>query len=148
MLFVRFSAIIEVAKRKGEIAVKKTQKNRLFRYGDLVAILLVLVLTFGLIWMIFAAEEGQTVEVAVNGEVVLILPLDTDGAHEVTAGAHSLTVVIEKGSVYVCDADCPDHVCEQTGRISEAGRAIVCAPARISVRIVGGGERDADYVAG
>ena len=126
----------------------KTQKNRLFRYGDAVAILLVLVLTLGLIWMLFAAEEGQTVEVAVNGEVILTLPMDTDGARRITSGEYSLTVVVEKGSVYVCEASCPDHVCEQTGKISEAGRAIVCAPARISVRIIGGGERDADYVAG
>lgn len=126
----------------------KTQKKRLFRYGDVVAILLVLVLTAGLVWAVLAADDGETVEVSIDGKVVLELPLAKDSTHKIVAGDYSLVLVIEDGKAYVRDAICPDHVCEQTGGISEVGRSIVCAPARISVRIVGGGERDADYVAG
>ena len=131
-----------------EKCTRKPEKRALFRRGDLVAILLVLLLTAGLLWAFLAAERGGYVEISVNGDELMTLPLDKDDTRVIGAGEYELTVVIEGGGVYVHSSTCPDHVCEQTGRISKEGTAIVCAPAGISVRIVGGGERDVDRVAG
>ena len=50
----------------------------------------------------------------------------------------SNTVVIENGTVYMKDADCPDKLCEKTGKISKNGETIVCLPHRVVVEIQGG----------
>lgn len=128
--------------------MEKSQKKKLFRVGDGVAILLVLLLAAGLLWAFLAADGGAFVEVTVNGERVAYLPLAEDHIRVIEAGEYELTLVIEDGRVSVCDANCPDHVCEKTGKIAGRGTAIVCTPARICVRIVGGGEGDVDHVAG
>lgn len=124
------------------------EKKPFFRLGDLVAILLVAVAAGLLLIAFFAADRGGVAQISVDGEVVAELPLDTDTTRVILSGEHTLTVVIEGGEVYVRDANCPDHVCEQTGRITKQGTAIACAPAKILVKIVGGGEGDVDRVAG
>ena len=124
------------------------QKRILFRRGDLLAMLLVLLLTGALIWAFFAAEKGTMAEVLVEGELVATLPLTTDTVLPLESRGYHLTVHIENGAVFVTDADCPDKVCEHTGKITGKGASIVCAAAAVSVRITGGGNGDADYVAG
>ncbi|MBQ8340896.1 MAG: NusG domain II-containing protein [Clostridia bacterium] len=128
--------------------MNKSENKRLFRAGDLIAILLVALLAIGLFIAFFTAERGGYVEISVHGDELLTLPLDVDDTRIIGAGAYELTVVIEKGSVYVHGSTCPDHVCEQTGRISKEGAVIICAPAGISVKILGGGDEDVDHIAG
>ena len=128
--------------------MENKQKRRLLRPGDLLALLLVLFLAIGLLWAFFAAEDGGYVEISVHGDEIMTLPLSRDDTRVIGSGEYTLTVVIEDGSVMVHSSNCPDHVCEQTGKIEKKGTSIVCAPAGISVRILGGGESDADYIAG
>lgn len=128
--------------------MESVKKRSLFRFGDAVAILLVIALAGGLLWAFFASEQGSAAEIVVENETVAALPLAKDAVYSVTANGHTLTVHVENGEVFVTDADCPDKVCEHTGRVKAKGASIVCAAARISVRIVGGGDRNADFVAG
>ena len=124
------------------------KKRTGFRIGDLAAILLVALLTVGLVIALFAAEKGRAVEISVDGAVVATLSLEKDTVYPVEAGGHRLTVHIENGEVFVTDASCPDKVCENTGRVSAKGTSIVCAAAGVSVRVLGGGDGNADFVAG
>lgn len=57
---------------------------------------------------------------------------------------HTLTVVIEDGTVRVSESDCPDGLC-RAGRIGRDGETLVCLPAGIvlTVRNGEGGEIDA-----
>ena len=126
----------------------RAEKRILLRPGDVVAILLVVALAAGLLWAFFAAGGGEMAEIAVDGTVVKQLPLSENAVSAVEAGDYHLTVHIENGKAYVTDADCPDKVCEHTGSISAKGASIVCAVARVSVRITGGGESDVDHTAG
>ena len=123
-------------------------KRRVFCVGDLVVLLLVATLALSLLWAFFGAERGGEAEVSVDGAVVATLPLSRDATYPVEAGEYRLTVRVEHGEVFVTDATCPDKVCQHTGRVSANGASIVCAAARVSVRVTGGGKRDADYVAG
>lgn len=123
-------------------------KRSVFRIGDLVAILLVVALTIALVVALLGAEKGKSAEISVDGTVVALLPLNEDAVYPVEANNHRLTVRIEGGEVFVTDATCPDKVCEHTGRISAEGTSVVCAVARVCVRVRGGGESDVDYVAG
>ena len=45
------------------------------------------------------------------------------------------TVVIENGAVYMKDSTCKNHVCIDTGKISETKDTIVCLPNKIVVTI-------------
>lgn len=128
--------------------MKQTKKRMLFRRGDLLAILLVLILAAGLLGAFFAADRGSYVEISVHGDEIMTLPLSVDDTRVIDSGTYTLTVVIADGCVSVHSANCPDHVCEQTGNISKKGTSIVCAPAGISVKILGGGDGDVDHVAG
>ena len=149
MLFTMVCGIMRIEKFKQRgITVKNEKKAPLFRAGDLAAILLVLLLVGALLWALFSAERGSTAQILVEGEVVATLPLSKDTVYPITARGYHLTVCIEDGAVFVRDADCPDLVCEHTGRISSKGTSIVCAAAGVSVKIAGGGNGDADFVAG
>lgn len=128
--------------------MQNEKKATFFRVGDLAAILLVLLLVGALLWAFFAAERGSAVQILVEGETVATLPLSKDTVYPITSRGYHLTVCIEDGEVFVRDADCPDLVCEHTGRISSKGASIVCAAAGISVKIAGGGDGDVDFVAG
>ncbi|MCH5351499.1 MAG: NusG domain II-containing protein [Clostridiales bacterium] len=57
-----------------------------------------------------------------------------------------LTVHIELGKVWVTDSDCPDKICEHTGKISRAGESIVCLPYGIVITI--NGRSDVQWVIG
>ena len=61
-----------------------------------------------------------------------------------TITLRSLTVVIENGEAYVINPDCPDKICEHSGRISQVNQSIVCLPAGVVVGIKGAGEFQTD----
>lgn len=128
--------------------MESTKKRALLRVGDLLAILVVILLAGGLLWAFFALGRGNEAQIVVENETVATLPLSKDATYPIESNGYNLTVHVEDGEVFVTDANCPDKVCESTGRISAKGASIVCAAARVSVRIVGGGEHDADFVAG
>ena len=124
------------------------KKSTLFRVGDLFAILLVLLLVGALLWAFFSLERGAAVQITVEGEGVAVLPLSQDAVYPITSRGYCLTVHVESGEVFVSDADCPDKVCQNTGKISARGASIVCAAAGVQIKITGGGDTNADFVAG
>lgn len=128
--------------------MQNDKKATLFRVGDLAAILLVLLLVGALLWAFFAAEQGAAAEISVAGETVAVLPLAKNAVYPISSRGHNLTVCIVDGEAFISHTDCPDQVCQNTGRISAKGASIVCAPAGVSVHITGGGDGDADFVAG
>ncbi len=128
--------------------MQQERKKVLFRAGDLAAILLVLLLVVALVWAFLTAERGTAVQISVEGETVAVLSLSKNAVYPITSRGYDLTVCIVDGEVFVSDTDCPDKVCQNTGRISAKGASIVCAPAGVSVHITGGGDGDADFVAG
>ena len=67
----------------------------------------------------------------------------------VSANGYTLKIVLTDTEVWVEESDCPTQDCVHTGHISRSGQSIVCLPARVTVRLVGGtGEADVDAVIG
>ena len=126
----------------------KNTVNPRFRVWDGVAIAGVLLAALCLFLLPFLYGSGRVAVVRVDGEEVARMPLDQDAELHVENNGYHLTVTVADGAVFVSEADCPDRVCQHTGRIRKSGSAIVCAPAGVSVTIGGGGEDDADFVAG
>lgn len=48
---------------------------------------------------------------------------------------HINTIRIEPGSICVEDANCPDRVCVNTGRITGGSKPIICMPAKLVIRL-------------
>jgi Uncharacterized protein conserved in bacteria len=128
-----------------------TDKIRLFiKPGDVIIYLLVITAA---VVSVFAMKNGGDnsdklyAEVNCSG-VKTAYPLDTDTTVNLSGGGYSLILVISDGCAYISHSDCPDQICVHTGKISSAGQAIVCVPARISVKIMGGTSDGVDAVAG
>ncbi|MDR1192828.1 MAG: NusG domain II-containing protein [Peptococcaceae bacterium] len=61
------------------------------------------------------------------------------GSRTLAGPAGGLTLVYGPEGVYVMAAGCPDQNCVQAGVIHRAGQSLVCAPNRISARLLRGG---------
>lgn len=79
--------------------------------------------------------DGAAVEVLVDGKVIAGYSLSEKGTYEIEGTNGSNILIIENGSAYMFDADCPDKLCVHMGKISKAGEAIICLPNKIVVRV-------------
>ena len=84
------------------------------------------------------AGQGSEVLIDVDGKTVHKTSLREE--HVITVnGVHGrLTVETRDGKVAITHADCPNHICVQTGWRSRSGEVIVCVPNKTVVRIVSG----------
>ena len=81
-----------------------------------------------------STPEG-TQEYALDSREIAI---DSHGYH--------LTLTVTPDGVEVSSSDCQDHTCMKTGKITRAGSAIVCVPARVRIELLG--EEDYDAITG
>ena len=81
-------------------------------------------------------EEGVEVVVRIDGEIDCILSLSKDGEYELNGGTNILC--IKDGKAYLIYANCPDHICIESGAISKSGESITCLPNRLTITVVGG----------
>lgn len=93
--------------------------------------------------------QAQTAVIEQDGSELARVELAavTQGYAMEIPGEYPITLWIESDGVRFQDASCPDRLCVRTGKISRAGEAAVCLPARVSVRIEGG-SRTVDGVTG
>ena len=129
-------------------------KNRdplAFRKGDLLAVGMILLLAavVGVVfWLQTVGESRITVEIRLDGELVESFSLDEERTVTV-AGQYTNLVVARDGAVWVEESDCPGEDCVHSGKVSQPGRAIVCLPNRMEIRLVGDRQPDqVDMVAG
>lgn len=82
-----------------------------------------------------------TAEIAVNGTVTetYILSALPEQGRSLTLENNGVTmnVLLERSGVSVLDATCRGNDCVKTGKITKAGRSIVCLPGRIVITLRG-----------
>lgn len=115
--------------------------------ADLVAVAAVLLLALGTWLAVLPGSAGSEVEISVADRATERYRLTEAHELRISSRGVDLTVVIDGGEVYVAEATCEDGVCLATGRISRSGESIICAPAGVAVRIVGG-EANVDGIVG
>ena len=118
---------------------KRKEKYALFRAPDLLILFIVLCLIGVTLFLVLAPEKGNFAEVYVEGKKVATLSLNED---RILSLDH-LRIVVMGGKVWVEEADCPNKICEKTGKISKNGQAIVCLPNKVAILIRGKGEVEA-----
>ena len=113
-------------------------KESVKRKADLILILGLIAagVILGLI-LLFTRHSGKTVQVRISGEVVKNFSLDQDTEYLITGkGGGTNLLKIQGGKAWVEEADCPDGLCKNMGKISMSGQSVVCLPHEVVVEIV------------
>jgi len=104
-----------------------------------ILLILGLLLAAGLMWLFFRpGEAGAAAVVTQDGKEIRRIDLSIDQEITVAVENGYNTLLIENGEIFVSDADCGDHTCIHTGRISHEGEQIVCLPHKLVIEVVGG----------
>lgn len=122
--------------------MRRFEKTPLFARADIIIILLVALLALASVFLVFnSSGSPKYASVKLNGKAIAEYSLDRTGEYELSGeNGITLTLAIEKDGVFVRHAECPDKLCEKTGKISGAGQSIICLPAKISISLEGGSE--------
>ena len=121
------------------------QKKKTKYRTDIIVISVILLLSLSLLLIhLWGKEEGSVAVVRVNDTVVGSYPLSRDGTFVLNGGTNVL--IIEDGTARLVKSQCPDHTCEQTGRVKYVGQTIVCLPNHLSVTISGDTANGVDFV--
>ena len=113
--------------------------------ADVLVIAAILLLALSMILVTFLTkEEGAVAVVEIDGVKMGEYPLDLDGTFPLNGGTNVL--VIENGAAYLNYSNCPDHTCENTGKIRYVGQTIICLPNRLSITVTGDSSDGVDFV--
>ena len=127
MRYARLNAYTRETSSAERILSKKIIKDII-----LIAVLLVLGISVFLI-IEYGREDGTHVKVTVNGELIAEYSLNEDGEYLLNGGTNLL--IISDGKAFIKDADCPDGLCINQGKISRSGERIVCLPNRVMIEV-------------
>ena len=112
---------------------------------DIIVVASLLIISLLILLLVsLAKEEGTYVEVTVDGSMAGKYSLAIDGIYSLNGGTN--TLVIQNGEAYMSDSNCPDHICENTGKIRHVGQTIICLPNRITVTVIGDSNDAVDFV--
>lgn len=134
-----------------------TQQGNLhfpLRRGDIVVYLCILLLCFLFAAIMYVphstrfdkAEMADTVKIHC-ADTEYVYALSENRMAQVKSAGYTLSIFIQDGAVWVDDADCPDHICIASGKISRIGSVIVCLPAGVIITIEGK-EAEVDAILG
>lgn len=115
-----------------------TPRNRRFASAALIVVLCVAALGTCIGMNAFGAAQSARVAVIhdANG-ATYEMPLDRDDVLTVTTDLGTNVITVQDGSVYVSEANCPNHDCMEQGAISSVDRQIVCLPHKLWIEIIG-----------
>lgn len=94
------------------------------------------------LWLFMQFVMGKSgsfdliVFISIDGKEYGEYPLNSGKPMEISLDNHNI-IKIEDGVVWMEEADCPDKLCINQGRISNAGQTIICLPNRVMVTIKG-----------
>ena len=89
--------------------------------------------------------DGSVVGIYHHGERIERIRLDTvTTPYTFTVGEEGAynVISVERGRICVIEASCPDHVCMETGWISDGAIPIVCLPNELVIKVEGGAAAD------
>ena len=98
-------------------------------------IILLAVAVLFLVFMKMNKKTGYNVELSVKGEVVKTFSLDKDTEFRIEGEGGYNVLVIEAGTAYVKEADCPDKICVNHKKITNIGETIICLPHKLVIEI-------------
>ena len=121
-------------------------KSRLKPF-DIIIILLVSILTFFMIYRVYAApqEKAQILIQSQNGEWTY--PAEAKEKLDVLGPLGYTTVIIKDNRAWIENSPCVNQNCVAAGEITRQGQWAACLPNNILLMIQGGGGNDVDSIA-
>lgn len=89
-----------------------------------------------LVMQINRGEEGDRIQVTLDGKVYGTYSLEKDQVIEIEEGSFYNKIRVEDGKAYMEEANCPDGYCEEQGKISRHTQTIVCLPHKLVVEVL------------
>lgn len=111
----------------------------------IIAVVGVFALCLAAIALIYTgAHQGTQVIISQNGQEIYRLDLDEDRELRIDAPEGGYNVVrVENGQISVTEADCPDQICVQQGKINDDAVPIVCLPHKLVIEVTAESDKDA-----
>lgn len=102
------------------------------------AVALVFTVSLILSLCILRPSENHIVEIVQDNVVIGTIDLEQEEDREILIRYNdsSNTIHIEKGEIWVSEAECPDHTCMKMGKLYSENLPIVCLPNRLIIRFV------------
>ena len=98
------------------------------------------IITVALLMLLFMqinrGEEGDRIQVTLDGKVYGTYSLEKDQVIEIEEGSFYNKIRVEDGKAYMEEANCPDGYCEEQGKISRHTQTIVCLPHKLVVEVL------------
>ena len=116
-----------------------------YRIDIIVIVSLLLLSLMTVLVLDLTKEEGAYVEITIDGSNGGKYSLSSDATIPLNNGSNVLT--IKDGAAYMSYSSCPDHTCENTGRVKHVGQTIICLPNRLTITVVGTSDDPVDFVA-
>ena len=114
---------------------QKMENNKKYIWDVIFISAILLISLLVLLAVFLTKKEGAVALVEINGVTVAEYPLSENGVFPLNGGTNVL--VIEDGEAYLNFSSCPDHTCENTGKIHYVGETIICLPNKLSITIKG-----------
>ena len=121
------------------------EENKRRHLVDIIVIsAIIFIALISTLFLFLFRQEGAVVVVKVNEEVTGEYSLLQNGEYILNGGTN--TLIIENGSAYLVNSQCPNHDCEKMGKIKYVGQFIECLPNGVSVTVKGDTEGGVDFV--
>ena len=82
-----------------------------------------------------AGTAGVAARVTVDGSDDLLLSLDEDGRYSIEGGRLPVTLEVAGSRIRFVESQCPDHICEHYGWLSQEYDQAICMPAGVVVTV-------------
>lgn len=83
----------------------------------------------------FGKKDSAQVSVRVDGTCVKTFSLDDTVTYTIKGEGGTNVLHIGDGAAWLSEADCPDQICVNTGKIKYVGQSIICLPHKVVVEI-------------
>lgn len=98
--------------------------------------ILIAALLLFLVMHLTRGEEGNQIQITVDGVVYGTYSLEKNQVIEVKEDDFYNRIRIQDGVAYMEEANCPDGYCEEQGKINGCTQTIVCLPHKLVVEVL------------
>ncbi|MDE6621485.1 MAG: NusG domain II-containing protein [Lachnospiraceae bacterium] len=111
----------------------------MFRKKDflLITAIIVIAVVSAILIALAQSEAGAMIRITIDGTFYGEYSLSENQTISVDETLGYNRIVIENGSAYMAEADCPDKYCMDYLPIAKNGETIICLPHKLVVEVVG-----------
>ena len=111
--------------------------NKLFKKGDLILTVLILLICVALIFLPKLSSKKLIATIYVDGKVVETIKLNEVEKSYTFSPHYNVEVEVQKGKIRFLKSDCPDKLCVKSGWLETSGATSACLPETVVISVTG-----------